>query len=85
ELATDHPAAREDSDLDLVIRVPEPVPAPEVARLLATFTELPVRVDAQLQCRRGGFAAAEYARGGAEVLLRTDEGPFLVADPWEAR
>jgi phosphoribosyl-dephospho-CoA transferase len=85
ELATGVPAARQGSDLDLVIRVPEPVPPAEVARLLEALAGLPVRVDAQLQCDRGGFAAAEYARGGAQTLLRTDEGPFLVADPWEGR
>ncbi|MFJ5104211.1 malonate decarboxylase holo-ACP synthase [Streptomyces sp. NPDC088554] len=82
ELATGHPAAHEGSDLDLVVRVPRPVPPAAVAGLLRTLSGLPVRVDVQLQSPWGGFAAAEYARHTGEVLLRTDVGPCLVADPW---
>jgi phosphoribosyl-dephospho-CoA transferase len=82
ELATGRPAARADSDLDLVVRVPRPVPPGGVAGLLAALAGLPVRVDVQLQSPWGGFAAAEYARGTGEVLMRTDAGPYLVVDPW---
>ncbi|MBV2353879.1 malonate decarboxylase holo-ACP synthase [Streptomyces sp. J2-1] len=82
ELATGRPTARTGSDLDLVVRVPAPVAAPEVARLLARLASLPLRVDVQLQSPWGGFAAAEYARDTGEVLLRTDTGPVLVRDPW---
>jgi phosphoribosyl-dephospho-CoA transferase len=53
-----------------------------VTRLLHALTGLPVRVDVQLQSAYGGFAAAEYSRDAGQVLLRTDTGPNLVADPW---
>jgi phosphoribosyl-dephospho-CoA transferase len=82
ELATGHPTARQGSDLDLVMRVPHPVPPAEVTALLQALAGLPVRVDVQLQSPWGGFVAAEYARDTGEVLLRTDTGPCLVADPW---
>jgi phosphoribosyl-dephospho-CoA transferase len=82
ELATGHPTARRGSDLDLVVRVPRPVPASSVTRLLHALAGLPVRVDVQLQSAFGGFAAAEYSRDTGQVLLRTDTGPKLVADPW---
>lgn len=82
ELATGHPTARQGSDLDLVIRVPHPVPPARVTRLLHALDGLPVRADVQLQSPFGGFAAAEYARDAGQVLLRTDAGPYLVADPW---
>lgn len=83
ELATGTPAARPGSDLDLVIRAPDPVPAPFVAELLHDLGRaLPVRLDAQVQTPLGAVSAAEYARGPGLVLLRADTGPRLVADPW---
>jgi phosphoribosyl-dephospho-CoA transferase len=82
ELATGHPAARPGSDLDLLVRAPHPVPPASVTRLLQALAALPVRADVQLQSPYGGFAAAEYARDTGQVLLRTDTGPYLVADPW---
>ena len=82
ELATGHPTARQDSDLDLVVRVPKPVPRARVTRLLDALSLLPVRVDVQLQTPGGGLAAAEYSRNTGRVLVRGDTGPCLVADPW---
>lgn len=82
ELATGHPTARHGSDLDLVVHVPHPVPPADVTGLLQALAGLPVRADVQLQSPCGGFAATEYARDTGEVLLRTDTGPYLVADPW---
>jgi hypothetical protein len=58
------------------------VPPACVTQLLDALTQLPVRVDVQLQSPYGGFAAAEYSRDTGQVLLRTDTGPYLVADPW---
>jgi len=82
ELATGHPTARQNSDLDLVARVPQTVPPACITQLLDALTQLPVRVDVQLQSPYGGFATAEYSRDTGQVLLRTDTGPYLVADPW---
>ncbi|MFD5144587.1 malonate decarboxylase holo-ACP synthase [Streptomyces sp. NPDC058401] len=82
ELAAAVATATRSSDLDLVADVPAPVPPGEAARLLAVLARLPVRIDLQFQTPYGGIAAAELARGEAQVLLRTDLGPFLVSDPW---
>ncbi len=82
ELATGHPTARHDSDLDLVVRVPKPVPRARVTRLLDALSLLAVRVDVQLQTPGGGLAAAEYSRNSGRMLVRSDTGPCLVADPW---
>jgi phosphoribosyl-dephospho-CoA transferase len=81
ELATGVAAADTTSDLDVVVRAPEPWP-PECAREIADYlNRLPVRVDAQLDAPAGAVTLAEYARGG-RVLLRTPDGPRLVHDPW---
>jgi phosphoribosyl-dephospho-CoA transferase len=81
ELATGVAAADTTSDLDVVVRAPEPWPL-ECAREIADYlNRLPVRVDAQLDAPAGAVTLAEYARGG-RVLLRTPDGPRLVHDPW---
>jgi phosphoribosyl-dephospho-CoA transferase len=81
ELATGIATVGPTSDLDMVVRAPEPWP-PERARGLAdALARLPMRVDVQLDTPSGAVALTEYARGG-RVLLRTPDGPKLVNDPW---
>jgi phosphoribosyl-dephospho-CoA transferase len=82
KLATGITTVGPTSDLDMVIRAPEPWP-PERARGLAdALARLPMPVDVQLDTPAGAVALTEYARGG-RVLLRTPDGPKLVRDPWE--
>lgn len=81
-LACGLPVLRDTSDLDLLVRLPRrPAPA-LVAALCALQDGQPCRLDIQVDTGAGGFALAEYARGG-RVLLKTGDGPRLVADPWE--
>ena len=82
-LACRLPVLRATSDLDLLVRLPhKPAPA-LVAALCALQDRQPCRLDIQVDTGAGGFALAEYARGG-RVLLKTNDGPCLVDDPWEA-
>lgn len=88
ELATRVPTVHEDSDLDLLIRVPEPL-ALEIARALLEQLQMHagrigMRIDAQLETPAGGVALAEWAAGKARVLARQAGGPRLIADPWAA-
>ena len=82
-LASGLPVLHPASDLDLLVRAPQPL-APEV---LAALCELHAasrcRIDIQIDTGLGGFALMEYARG-ARVLLKTAGGPLLVAGPWPA-
>jgi phosphoribosyl-dephospho-CoA transferase len=74
---------RATSDLDLLVRLPRR-PARGLFDALCTLQDgQPCRLDIQIDTGAGGFALAEYARGG-RVLLKTDAGPRLVDDPWEA-
>jgi phosphoribosyl-dephospho-CoA transferase len=86
-LATGLPVLRADSDLDLLVRLPQRPAARLVDALMRTVHALQARhacrIDIQLDTGRGGCALAEYARGG-RVLLKTGHGPLLVADPWNA-
>ena len=81
ELATGAAATHDASDLDLILRVPEPWPLDEARKLADEFARLPVPVDVQLDLPTGAVALAEYARGG-RVMLRAPGGPRLVRDPW---
>jgi phosphoribosyl-dephospho-CoA transferase len=81
ELATGVATASTASDLDVVVRAPEPWPL-EGAREIADYlSRLPVRVDAQVEAPAGAVMLNEYVRG-ERVLLRTPDGPRLIWDPW---
>jgi len=81
-LACRLPVLRPTSDLDLLVRLPQRPAAALVHALCALQEGQPCRLDIQVDTGAGGFALAEYARGG-RVLLKTGDGPRLVADPWE--
>jgi hypothetical protein len=81
QLASGLPVLREDSDLDLLVRAPWPLPARLVDRLAGLVDGAPCRIDLQVDTGLGGFALSEYVRGG-RVLLKTAHGPLLVDDPW---
>ena len=82
-LACGLPVLRATSDLDLLVRLPRK-PAPALVAALCTLQDgQPCRIDIQVDTGAGGFALAEYARGG-RVLLKTGTGPRLVDSPWEA-
>lgn len=81
-LASGVPACHASSDLDLLVRAPEPLPAfilREMERLIRTAS---CRLDIQVDTPNGGFALSEWLHGRARVLLKTANGPCLVRDPW---
>ncbi|APA89120.1 malonate decarboxylase holo-ACP synthase [Paraburkholderia sprentiae WSM5005] len=88
ELATHVPTVNETSDLDLLIRAPEPLSLKVASALLAQLqmlaSRIGIRIDAQLDTPAGGVALAEWAAGKARVLARDAGGPRLIADPWAA-
>jgi phosphoribosyl-dephospho-CoA transferase len=81
ELATGVHSAGVASDLDVVIRAPQPWSLEYAREMADCLNRLPARVDAQLDVPAGAVALDEYARGG-RVLLRAPDGPELTRDPW---
>ena len=81
ELATGVAAAGTASDLDVVVRAPEPWPLESAREIADHLNRLPTCVDAQLDTPAGAVMLTEYARG-ERVLLRTPDGPRLTWDPW---
>ncbi|WP_133645127.1 malonate decarboxylase holo-ACP synthase [Paraburkholderia flava] len=86
ELATRQPTVTASSDLDLLIRTPQPLSLAD-AQCLVDELQHPAlaagtRIDAQLETPAGGVALAEYAASKSRVLARSEHGPQLVDDPW---
>ena len=84
-LATGLPVLHMDSDLDLVVRAPEPLTPAQAAILRELLGSSPCRVDLQVDTGRGAFSFAEWDSGREPVLLKTDTGPLLTGDPWKLR
>lgn len=80
ELATGQSTVTPDSDLDLLVRTSGVADAlPLLTRLHHEFRSLAVRVDCQIETVCGAVALAELVAELPEVMIRTVEGPRLVA------
>ncbi|MBW1245847.1 malonate decarboxylase holo-ACP synthase [Pseudomonas tolaasii] len=84
ELATGIEALHPQSDLDLILRTPEPITRADARDLLAMLDTAPCAVDLQVQTPFGAVALREWAGGSRRVLLKTASGAHLVLDPWQA-
>ena len=82
ELASGRGVLHQNSDLDLILRAPQPLPRTLARELLALCDRAPCRVDLQLQVPAGGLALREWAGPASRVLLKSATGARLVSDPW---
>jgi len=80
-LATGIPVIHADSDLDLLIRAPQPVSPDAFTAWQLQLNRALCRADTQIDTLTGGFALAEWLRDG-KALLKTSRGPRVAADPW---
>ncbi len=80
-LATGIPVIHADSDLDVIIRAPQPLSPAELTLWQSQLSHALCRADTQVDTPEGGFALAEWLRDG-KTLLKTAQGPRLVSDPW---
>lgn len=76
------------SDLDLVIHAPQPLSSVQFGLLDALHREASASasagIDIQVATPFGAFALLERLRSGGRVLLKTDRGPRMCVDPWQA-
>ncbi|NMF87942.1 malonate decarboxylase holo-ACP synthase [Aromatoleum petrolei] len=84
-LATGAAILHANSDLDLVLRAAVAPSALQRRRLQALQGGVACRLDIQIETGAGAFALNEWLAGRGRVLLKTDRGPVLVADPWAYR
>ncbi|MCC6075329.1 malonate decarboxylase holo-ACP synthase [Pseudomonas sp. GCM10022188] len=83
QLATGAPVLHANSDLDLLLRAPQPLARGAAAELLGLLDRALCRVDLQLETPAGAIALREWAGPASQVLLKTEQGPRLVRDPWQ--
>lgn len=81
-LASGLPVLHADSDLDLVVRMPQAPSAAQRDQLVHLLRDTECRVDCQIDTGHGGFALLDWLASPHQTLLKTDHGPRLVADPW---
>jgi phosphoribosyl-dephospho-CoA transferase len=82
ELASGFAALHEASDLDLILRTPQPLARYQARELLALLDASRCVVDMQLQTAFGAVALREWAGSTTRVLLKSATGACLVIDPW---
>lgn len=82
-LASGLSVLRPDSDLDLVVRAPQPLNSAQAMALAELQRHPACRIDIQIDTGHGAFALVEWTRDGGRVMLKTNDGPLLCANPWE--
>jgi phosphoribosyl-dephospho-CoA transferase len=86
ELASGVATITPGSDLDLVVRAPEPLSRAHASALFDALSHealrLGTRIDVQIETTDAAFSLAEFARANLRVMLRHADGPRLAADPW---
>ncbi|WP_178112002.1 MULTISPECIES: malonate decarboxylase holo-ACP synthase [unclassified Pseudomonas] len=83
ELASGIEVLHERSDLDLILRTPQPLDRLQARELLAQLDGSACAVDMQLQTPCGGVALREWAGASPRVLLKDNVQARLVSDPWQ--
>ena len=83
ELASSFQALHERSDLDLILRTPQPLDRLKAQALVKILDAAVCQVDMQLQTPFGAVALREWAGPARRVLLKNAREACLVIDPWE--
>lgn len=82
ELATQTPAAKITSDLDLVWKPSSSISKDSAKILLQKLNQFGVHVDLQVIQAKNGFSLEEYINSSSTIMMKTLSGPILVRDPW---
>ena len=85
ELASGFAALHERSDLDLILRTPQPLSRARAQEMVNILDTAACRVDMQLQTPLGAVALREWASPARRVLLKNAHQACLVIDPWHSR
>lgn len=85
ELATGIRVVHAQSDIDLIMRMPNYVDKQLAHQMLIQLEETTEKVDVQLQTPNGGVALKEWARGSSKILLKSSHAAVLVENPWQEK
>ena len=79
ELATGQPVLREESDLDIIVRVEFPLPLAALRHVAEAGVTAAARVDVLVESDIGAFSLAEFNERRDALLLRGIGSPRLIA------
>lgn len=83
EMATGIEMVHQTSDIDIIAWKVKPMSIKQAQLLLKQLNQFNVHADMQVVNRDRGFALEEYAMNrDAQILIKTNAGPQLSADPW---
>lgn len=85
ELVTGLPMVKMNSDIDIIMQRPNPKIEVNTAKDLLHSLEntAGTHVDIQIVHNQNGFSLEEYAQQrSSQIMLKTEQGPQLVTDPW---
>ncbi|KJZ65632.1 malonate decarboxylase holo-ACP synthase [Pseudomonas fluorescens] len=82
EMASGFQALHESSDLDLILRTPQPLSRVQGQELVKFLDAAVCWVDMQLQTPNGAVALREWAGPSKRVLLKNASEACLVGNPW---
>lgn len=85
ELATGIRVVHAQSDIDLIMRMPNYLDKQLAHQMLIQLEETTEKVDVQLQTPHGGVALKEWARGSIKILLKSSHAAVLVENPWQEK
>lgn len=82
ELTTGYAVTHSESDIDVIVRAPGRPSIEILSNLVQRLADLSVRCDVQLETPAGGVALADWLGTAGQVLIKSDQGPYLATDPW---
>jgi len=82
ELASQRPAIKQTSDIDVLIESNHPLTPSQKQELLSICKNMSNRMDIQIITPFGGCSLLELCQNNTHVLLKTISGPMLVENPW---
>ncbi len=81
-LATGELVSHTNSDLDLVLRITQPLQSQQAWYLQTIFDLANCQLDVQIDTGYGAFSFEEWRRQPPSLLLKTNTGPVTVICPW---
>lgn len=78
ELISNTITINENSDLDILIKLSDYFSINEAKEINEKLQKVPCKIDVQLEVPQGIISLVEYARGDSPILLRTNEGGYIL-------
>lgn len=78
ELISNVITINENSDLDILIKIPDFFSIDEAKEINEKIQKVPCKIDIQLEVPQGIISLVEYARGDDPLLLRTNDGGYIL-------